>query len=32
MFHCLPSQLDEEDAEIVRLVNILARGNPQKEE
>lgn len=32
MFHCLPSQLDEEDAEIVRLVGIMNRGTRKDEE
>lgn len=30
MFHCPPSQLDQEDAEIIRLVNIISRGTKQE--
>lgn len=30
MFHCPPSQLDQEDAEIIRLVGIIARGTKQE--
>lgn len=31
MFHCLPSQLDEESAELIRLVNIVGMGTKQEE-
>lgn len=30
-FHCLPSQLDEESSEIIRLVNIYNKGTKQEE-
>jgi hypothetical protein len=29
-FGCLPSALDEEDAELARLLEIEARGTPEK--
>ncbi|HKZ21166.1 MAG TPA: hypothetical protein VJQ57_13780 [Acidimicrobiia bacterium] len=29
MFHCPPSQLDQEDASIIRLMNIVARGTKE---
>lgn len=32
MFSCRPSQLYEEDAEILRIMAIYSRGNPQREE
>lgn len=30
-FHCLPSQLEEEQAEIIRLVQIQQKGHPEKD-
>ena len=33
MFHCLPSQLDEESAEIIRMLNIREMGKrPESDE
>jgi hypothetical protein len=32
MFHCTPSQFYEESAEILRIMAIYDRGNPQKDE
>lgn len=31
LFHCLPSQLDEESAEVIRLVTIVAKGTKSPE-
>ena len=31
-FHCLPSQLYEEDSDIIRLVRIHQEGTPEPEE
>ncbi len=31
-FHCLPSQLDEEDSDLIRLIAIVARGTRKEEE
>lgn len=31
-FHCLPSQLYQEDAEIIRMVLIHQMGHPEKKE
>lgn len=31
MFSCTPSQLNKEDADIIRLVSIYHRGNPPQE-
>lgn len=31
MFSCTPSQLYQEDAEIIRLASIYYRGNPPRE-
>jgi hypothetical protein len=32
MFSCTPGQLYEENAEILRIMSIYDRGNPQKDE
>lgn len=32
MFNCTPSQLYRENAEILRIMHIYDRGNPQKDE
>jgi hypothetical protein len=31
-FGCLPSQLYQEDAELLRLLNIYTRGNPKRDD
>ena len=31
-FKCLPSQLDAEDASLIKLLNIERLGNPEREE
>ena len=30
-FHCLPSQLDKEDAEFLRMIDIYDRAHPEEE-